>query len=190
VGGRRRCGGARARRFRHSTRRLRATRAQRRRRGAADAPLQREVFSGLRGRRRELSGAPGRTAGGGGGSSEWWAAPRFFMWFLCPVAQSQPYRGPTEPWRGGSVLHFARLTASPLSFAILLSGTLALALGCALPLDLDLYRLRQLRRRKEPIQLKRCRALSSAHDIHTSLQLSSAKPWRGRDPSSCSHAAL
>ena len=58
------------------------------------------AFSGSRGRRRELSVAPGRTAGGGGGSSEWWAAPRFFMWFLCPVARSQSYRGPTEPWRG------------------------------------------------------------------------------------------
>ena len=36
------CRGARARRFRRAARRLRSTRTQRRRRGAADAPLQRE----------------------------------------------------------------------------------------------------------------------------------------------------
>ncbi len=107
----------------------------------------------------------------------------------CPVARSQTYRGPTGPWRGGSV-RFARARGG-LGLCHFALWTWQLAPGCALPLDLDLNRSQQLRRRREPLELKRCRALSSAHDIHTSLQPSTApKPWRGRDASCCSHAAL
>ena len=88
------------------------------------------VFSGWRGRRRELSVAPGRTAGGGGGSSERWAAPRFFMWFLCPVARSQSYRGPTGPWRGGGVRFIARRVGLSLPCCSLALGKGIVAVLC------------------------------------------------------------
>ena len=78
------------------------------------------AFSGLRVVWGELSVAPGRTARGGGGWSERWAAPRFFMWFLCPVARPQSYRGPTDPWRGGSV-RFRALGPAPACGLALLS---------------------------------------------------------------------
>ena len=57
----------------------------------------------------------------------------------------------------------ARARYSALAFAIcsLVHWHWHLAVLC---LDLDLNRLRQLRHHKEPLQLKRCRALSSAHD--------------------------
>ena len=90
--------------------------------------------------------------------------PRFLGLSLSsrPVALvSRPDRSVARPRRA-----FRASRGLALSFAILLSGTLALALSCALPLDLDLNRLQRLRYHKEPLQLKRCRALSSAHDNH------------------------
>ena len=126
----------------------------------------RGVFSGRRVVWWELSVVPGDVLAGGGGCSERWAAPRFFRWFF--VQSPGRSRIAARPVRGAAEACVSRaLAASPLSFAIFALWHLGMALGCALPLDLDLNRLRQLRRRKEPVQLKRCRALSSAHDIHT-----------------------
>ena len=88
--------------------------------------------------------------------------PKVFLWFLCPGRS----RTAARPVRGAAEACVSRaLAASALSFAIF-ALTLALALGCALPLDLDLNWSQQLRRRREPLKLKRCRALSSAHDNH------------------------
>ena len=84
-----------------------------------------------------------------------------------PFVRQSPGRSriATRPIRGAAEACVSRaLAASALSLAILLSVILALASGCALRVDLDLTGLQRLRRRKEPLQLKRCRALSSAHD--------------------------
>ena len=121
------------------------------------------AFSGLRVVWGELSVAPGGTARGGGGSSERWAA----QGFLCGFFVQSPGRSRTAARRVRGKLETCvsrALAASALSLAILLSVILALASGCALRVDLDLTGLQRLRRRKEPLQLKRCRALSSAHD--------------------------
>jgi hypothetical protein len=121
------------------------------------------AFSGLRGRRRELSVAPGRTAGGGGGFSERWAAPKGFF-YVVSVQSPGRSRTAARPVRGEGEACVSSRGAGGLSLPCCSLALLALAYACGLRVDLDLTGLQQLRRRGEALLLKRCRALSSAHD--------------------------
>ena len=73
------CRGARARRFRRAARRLRSTRTQRRRRGAADAPLPSESVGGVFG----MAWAPPGALRGAG--AHCWRGRRFFGLVGCPL---------------------------------------------------------------------------------------------------------
>ena len=175
----------RARRFRWAAGRARSLRRALRRCGAARCASPARAWGAFSGRRVvwwELSVAPGRTARGGGGFWERWAAPRvFYAVSLSSRPVAVVWRPDRSVARRRRAFHRAALGALP---SALLSGTLAIGTGCVLRVDLDLTGLQRLRRRKEPLQLKRCRALSSAHDIHILLHLSTApQPWRA--PSSC-----
>jgi len=167
------CRGARARRFRRAARRLRSTRTQRRRRGAADAPLQREhggcfrdgVWCGGSCRSCPETSWRGAAVVRSGGLPQG---------FLCGFFVQSPGRSRTAARRVRGAAE-ACVSSRRLRVGLSLPCSLALwplAFWLTLPLDLDLTCLQRRRYHKEHLQLKRCRALSSAHDndFHILLQ--------------------
>ena len=135
------------------------------------------VFSGRRVVWWELSVVPGDVLAGGGGSSDWWAAPSVF--YVVSFVQS-PGRSRTAARRVRGAAE-ACVSSRRLRVGFSFSCSLALwplAFWLTLPLDLDLTCLQRRRYHKEHLQLKRCRALSSAHDndFHILLQQLSSAP--------------
>ena len=146
-------------------RRLRSTRTQRRRRGAADAPLQRErggcfrdgVWCGGSCRSCPETSWRGAAVVRSGGLPQG---------FLCGFFVQSPGRSRTAARRVRGAAE-ACVSSRRLRVGFSFSCSLALwplAFWLTLPLDLDLTCLQRRRYHKEHLQLKRCRALSSAHD--------------------------